>query len=113
MIEGSLEGKEGPDEWQIAVLKEIGAGLKTADQIVREAVASGHGIGKSALVAWLILWAIGTHPNTRGVVTANTETQLRTKTWPELAKWYQLWILKDFFEYTATAIFSKEPDKEK
>ena len=44
--EGSLEGKEGPDEWQIAVLKEIGAGLKTADQIVREAVASGHGIGK-------------------------------------------------------------------
>ena len=111
--EGSLEGKEGPDEWQISVLQEIGAGLKSADQIVREAVASGHGIGKSALVAWLILWAIGTHPNTRGVVTANTETQLRTKTWPELAKWYQLWILKDFFEYTATAIYSREADKEK
>ena len=43
-------------------------------------------MGKSALVAWIILWSLSTFPDTRGVVTANTENQLRTKTWVELAK---------------------------
>ena len=38
------------------------------------------GIGKSALVAWLILWALSTMEDTKGVVTANTENQLKTKT---------------------------------
>jgi hypothetical protein len=46
------------------------------------AVASGHGIGKSALVAWIILWAMSTLHDSRGMVSANTEGQLRTKTWP-------------------------------
>ena len=66
-----------------------GAGHAPAEA-VRLAVASGHGIGKSALVSWIILWALSTLPDTRGVVTANTEGQLRTKTWPELAKWHAL-----------------------
>ena len=70
------------------------------------AVASGHGVGKSALVAWIILWALSTLPDTRGVVTANTEGQLRTKTWPELAKWHGLAINRDWFTYTATALHS-------
>ena len=33
--------------------------------------------------------------DTRGVVTANTAGQLRTKTWPELAKWHRLAINGD------------------
>jgi hypothetical protein len=49
---------------------------------VRVAIASGHGIGKSALVAWIILLAMSTLRDSRGVVSANTEGQLRTKTWP-------------------------------
>ena len=73
---------------------------------MRLAVASGHGIGKSALVAWIILWAMSTLRDTRGVVTANTEGQLRTKTWPELAKWHALAVNKDWFTYTATALHS-------
>lgn len=60
----------------------------------------------SALVSWIILWAISTYPNTRGIVTANTEVQLRTKTWAELAKWYRRFIGKDLFQLTATSIFS-------
>ena len=52
----------------------------------------------SAIVSWLILWAISTHEDTRGVVTANTDTQLRAKTWAELAKWYRLFIAKDLFK---------------
>ena len=88
-----LEEFEGPDEWQTKLLKEVRDGLKTTNQAVQEAVASGHGIGKSALVAWIILWAMSTMVDTKGVVTANTESQLKTKTWAELAKWHRLLLL--------------------
>lgn len=111
-----LEDMEGPDEWQIQILKDIGKQLKKGKDLqtaIQEAVASGHGIGKSALISWLIHFAISTHENTRGVVTANTEGQLRTKTWPELSKWHNMFIAKDLFTYTATAIFSSDKDYEK
>jgi hypothetical protein len=110
--DGSLEGKT-PSEWQVKELKAIRDGFKSAGDVIRTAVASGHGIGKSALVAWLVLWAISTREDTRGIVTANTETQLITKTWAELSKWYSLFIGKDLFKITATSIFSAQNGKEK
>lgn len=111
--EGELKGCDGPDEWQRQVLEDIGDGVKDIATVTREAVASGNGIGKSSLVAWLILWAMSTHEDTRGVVTANTETQLRSKTWPELSKWYRLFIAKDLFKLTATALFSAQKGHDK
>lgn len=111
--EGDLERYEGPEEWQRKLLEEIRDGLKSAQQVIQEATASGHGVGKSTLVAWLILWAISTFEDTRGIVTANTDTQLRTKTWPELNKWFNLFIAKDWFNITATSIYSSDPDHEK
>ena len=108
-----LENKTGPEKWQLDILREIKDEVKTADVAIREAVASGHGIGKSALVSWLILWALGTCSDTRGVVTANTEAQLRTKTWAELNKWYNMWIAKPLFDYTATSIFCNVDGNEK
>lgn len=115
--EGELENHLGPDEWQIEILTMLGdalrAGQINAWEAIQIAVASGHGIGKSALVSWLILWALSTFVDTKGVVTANTETQLRTKTWAELAKWYRLSIIRHWFKLTATAIFSVDPDHEK
>lgn len=103
---GPLANDAGPEPWQRDLLDRIGKGLTTPESAVREAVASGHGIGKSALVAWIILWALSTFPDTRGVVTANTEGQLRTKTWPELTKWHALSINRGWFAVTATAIYS-------
>lgn len=108
-----LEHKRGPEKWQLEVLEKLRDGLLTADEAIRIATASGHGVGKSALVAWIILWAIGTHEDTRGVVTANTDTQLRTKTWAEVAKWYHMWLAKDLFTITATSIFANDPGHEK
>jgi len=105
----SLVNDKGPEPWQRAVLERLGKGLTTADEAVREATASGHGIGKSALVAWIILWALSTKADTRGVVTANTEGQLRTKTWPELTKWHALSVNRGWFTCTATAIYSVLP----
>ena len=108
---GELAGHDGPDEWQREVLGDIGAGLRTVDQVIREAVASGHGVGKSALVAWLILWAMTTCEDCRGVVTANTENQLSQKTWAELGKWHRLSIWRDWFELSATALHSSDPER--
>lgn len=110
--EGELEG-QSPQEWQLELLEDIGNGLKTISQVIREAVASGNGIGKSALVSWLILWAISTYEDCKGVVTANTDTQLRTKTWAELAKWHRLFIGNPLFDYTATSLYSSDAKHEK
>jgi len=104
-VEGPLQAT--PDMWQREVLSEIGAGLMAPDEAVRIAVTSGHGVGKSALVAWILLWAMATREDTRGVVTANTETQLRTKTWAELAKWLRRWELRDWFDFTSTSLASR------
>ena len=111
--EGELAGKSGPDDWQRDVLNDIRDGLRTPDSVIREAVASGNGIGKSALVSWIIIWAMATHEDTRGVVTANTEAQLRAKTWAELSKWYRLFIAKDMFHFTATSIFCVQEGHER
>lgn len=110
--DGQLEGEE-PDEWQLSVLRDIRDGLLTLEQAIQLATTSGHGIGKSALVAWLILWAMSTMTDTVGVVTANTENQLKTKTWVQVAKWYRMFIARDLFKLTATALFSADPEHEK
>lgn len=111
--EGELKGHSCPEDWQEDILRRVGNGLLTIEQAIRIAVASGHGIGKSALVSWLILWALSTREDTLGVVTANTETQLKTKTWSNVAKWYRLFIAKMFFTFTATALFSNDKEHEK
>jgi hypothetical protein len=123
--EGELLEHEGPDDWQREILAEVGDLLragrikgpedvwKYVGKAIREAVASGHGIGKSALVSWLIKWSLDTFEDTRGVVTANTDTQLNTKTWPELGKWHRLSITSHWFHYTATSIYSTDAKHEK
>lgn len=110
--EGELEGKE-PDRWQLDLLADIRDGLKTPGEVIQTAIASGHGIGKSALVCWIIQWAMATFEDCKGVVTANTQNQLMTKTWSELAKWHRLSICKPLFTYTATAYYSADPEHEK
>jgi hypothetical protein len=109
----ALDGESGPEPWQNEILEQLGRGVTPADEAMRLAVASGHGIGKSALVAWIILWALSTREDTRGIVTANTEAQLRTKTWPELAKWHRLAINRSWFTYNATALHSSTPGQDR
>jgi hypothetical protein len=110
---GELEKFRGPEEWQVRILLDLGAGLISISGAIRLARTSGHGIGKSALVAWIILWAMSTLEDTVGVVTANTETQLKTKTWVQVAKWYRLCLTREMFKMTATALFSNDPEHER
>ena len=119
--EGELQEYSGPDEWQTEVLEHITTKLKSKEvdtneavsAVIRLAIAAGNGPGKSALVAWIILWAMSTFEDTRGVITANTDTQLRTKTWAELAKWHRICLCKHWFHLTATAIYAKDKEHER
>lgn len=109
--QGDLAGEEGPDDWQAEVLREVGEAMRDSETSVRFAVASGHGIGKTALTAWIIHWFIATRPGCAGVVTANTADQLKNKTWRELSKWNGRAINSHWFEWTATSFKSVErPD---
>lgn len=118
---GELAGRQ-PEVWQLAVLARLGERLRalptTASPeewggVIRESIASGHGVGKSALFAWIVLWGLSTCVDCNGVVTANTETQLRTKTWATLQTWHRRCLTRDWFTVTATAIFSNAPGHEK
>lgn len=114
--EGQLKEHAGPRQWQKDALDEIGQHLRnpeTRHQPLLMARASGHGIGKSALVAFVTHWGLSTMPNTRVVVTANTGNQLDTKTWPEITKWFKLAHNSDWFTPKATSIASADPDAEK
>jgi hypothetical protein len=104
-----------PENWQREVLQTIGSQLQENARLkrwkaVQIAVASGNGVGKTALLSWIILWALITFEETLGVVTAGTEPQLRTRLWGELSKWFvQLpEELRANFELSATAIFNRQ-----
>ena len=102
----------GPEPWQREILSRIRDGLPL-QKAIQLATASGHGVGKSALVSWIIIWSMATKPDTRGVVTANTETQLKTKTWAELGKWFHMFIGREAFKLTATALFADDEAHER
>lgn len=108
-----LEGIAGPRKWQRLLLRSIGEQLrekkKSLSRIVREAIASGHGIGKSAFLGMIFQWALSTREDTRGIITAGTEGQLKTKTWPEITKWFKMAINADWFTIESTSIWSNEP----
>lgn len=104
-----LEDFDGPRQWQEKILREITTHIQRNERVdmpemFRLAVASGRGIGKSALVAWLIIWMLSTRLGSTIIVTANTEQQLRSRTWAELGKWLTLGINSHWFTKTATAI---------
>jgi hypothetical protein len=106
------------EKWQRAVLTHIRDQLQENARLnrwkaVQVAVASGNGVGKSALLSWCLIWSIVTFPDTIGVVTAGTENQLRTRLWSELSKWHAKLPdeLRAQFELTATALFHKQYEK--
>jgi hypothetical protein len=107
--EPELAGKS-PEKWQLEVLRAIRDGLPQGK--VRIACASGHGVGKTTLTCWIILWAMATCGDCRGILTASNEAQLATRNRAELKKWLRLFKGRNFFTLTATALISTDPDRE-
>lgn len=112
---GELDEAIGPHEWQTGVLRAIETHLKGAQryQPLQLAVASGHGVGKSALVAWIVNWAMSTCDNCRVIVTANTGDQLTTKTVPEVSKWSRMALNQHWWKIGSESIRVKDPKYER
>lgn len=106
---GPLEN-EKLEDWQVEGFDYIGQELRAGRKVIRMNARTGHGVGKSAFISMLTWWAMSTMADTKGVVTANTENQLKTKTWPEIGKWGRLFIGRELFDITATAIFPRDKE---
>lgn len=89
-----------PEAWQADALDGIGAGDR------RISIRAGHGVGKSTLEAWVILWFLLTRRPCKVPVTANSQDQLRDVVWAEISKWWRKLPepLRDQIEVTAERV---------
>lgn len=69
-----------PDERQAAILRSVASNPMTS-------VRSGHGVGKSAVEAWVVIWFLSTRPFPKIPCTAPTQHQLFDILWAEISKW--------------------------
>ena len=104
-----LEHFQGPRKWQREVLLDIAVHIKSNSgkldfDVLQEAISSGRGIGKSALVSWLVHWMASTRIGSTTIVSANSESQLRSITWAEITKWLAMSINSHWFEVSATRV---------
>ena len=111
-----LEGEDGPDDWQAERLARLGDAVAARRPGVAgsellgaymAATATGHGTGKTTLVAWIILWFMSVHTNCAVKVTANTAEQLLGTTWRELSVWKDRALNGSWFTWTNRAFFVK------
>jgi len=108
-----LETFKEPRTWQKEELRRITQHIKDnkeriargeMPQVYNSATSSGRGVGKSALTSWLNLWMMSCNLGSTTVVAANTEPQLKSRTWAELGKWHTLAINSHWFERTTLAL---------
>lgn len=69
-----------PDEEQAKILRSLAAHTMTT-------VRSGHGVGKSTVEAWAVIWFMTTRPFPKIPCTAPTQHQLFDILWAEVSKW--------------------------
>jgi hypothetical protein len=98
-----LENFQGPRKWQREVLLDIAVHIKANQgkmdfDVLQEAISSGRGIGKSALVSWITIWMASTRIGSTTIISANSESQLRSITWAEITKWLAMSINSHWFE---------------
>jgi hypothetical protein len=105
--EGELANSKGPRIWQCEELDRLGAHLRnpeTRHTTYRRYIASGHGPGKTTLLAFLAWWNQSTYLDAMARVTANTDRQLTTTTSPEFQRWFRLAINSHWFHILTSSI---------
>lgn len=109
-LDTELEHETGPDTWQdevMALIEDYFTSDRHNHETLQIAIASGRGIGKGALTAWLVHWFLSVFKRPQIVVTANTGEQLNTKTWREVALWHNRALNGHWFHWTATKYYMK------
>ncbi|MFM2128457.1 MAG: hypothetical protein RL477_3 [Pseudomonadota bacterium] len=108
-----LEHHDGPRAWQKTYLQEMAEHIRLQKQRIKSGLApemwrhasvSGRGPGKSALVALLSWWMASTCLGSTTIITANSEAQLKTRTFAEMTKWFTLAVNSHWFETTVLSV---------
>lgn len=112
-----LARHKGPNKWQTEELIKIGEHIKEnqarllrgeSPLVYKCAIASGRGIGKSAFVAMVTIWFMSCIIGGSSVISANTDSQLTSKTFGEISKWLALSINGYWFDKTQKKITPQE-----
>lgn len=95
-----------PDKEQTKILKSVATNQMTS-------VRSGHGVGKSAVEAWVIIWFMLTRPFPKIPCTAPTQHQLFDILWAEVSKWIRHSpALSDMLVWTKEKLYMREYPEE-
>jgi hypothetical protein len=103
----------GPRSWQVDEFKRVGDHLLLDLEKQRIglpptplylSISSGRGPGKSAFLSMLDLFVMSCWIGSTTIVTANTETQLRSRTMAELGKWHTMSINRHWFDKSSMSM---------
>lgn len=72
--------RDGPTPYQDEMLSELVSRKRIA-------MRGPHGIGKTALASWIVLWSVLTEDDCKTPTTASAWRQLTKFLWPEIRKW--------------------------
>lgn len=93
-----------PDAWQLDALAAI-----SRPDTERLAMKACKGPGKTAVLAWIVLWFLVTRPQSKIACTSITGDNLSTNLWPELSKWIsRSAFLGAVLEWSKTRVSVKE-----
>lgn len=110
--EGELTNSKGPRIWQCEELERLGHHLKSPEtryEVYRRAISSGHGTGKTTLLALISWFCQSTYLDAMARVTANTDRQLTTTVSPEFSRWFRRAINAHWFHLQTSSIKANDP----
>lgn len=108
-----LERFKGPRQWQCKEFQKIKTQLESNRLLINMgltplpiylAISSGRGPGKSAFLAMIDMWVMSCWIGGTSITTANTETQLRSRTMAELGKWHTMAINRHWFTKSSMSL---------
>lgn len=96
-----------PEPWQTQALELVRDNSRIA-------IRSGHGVGKSAMLSWLVIWWLLTRSPAKVACTAPTSHQLETVLWGEIAAWVRKLPdgLRELLEVKSDAVYLVGDERE-
>lgn len=85
--------------------------LRAVNQERFVSIRTGHSLGKTCFISWLILWFLYTRPFSKVLLTGAKFDQIKMTTWAELNKWLDKSLLHDKLKTTTERIYHVESPK--
>ena len=85
---------------QAEILRNIAAGLWPI-------VPAGRGVGKTCVIAWVVIWWVYCHPTAKIMVNSVKKEQLADNLWPEIKRWLAGSTLTTDIQWEKTKVYVK------